>query len=496
VQVECLTHDPLTHRAASTPDRTALVETETGETWTYRDLDGEVDGTAAALGSLTAGDGQPRVGTLLGTRVAFVRLLFATMRLGGTLVPLNVRQTPGELRDQADRADLDLLVCGANTEDTAVDVGSCPVVSVDEPTTPDVLQLDPVDDPAVEPATLTRETEVLVLFTSGTSGRPKGVRLTVGNLVASATASAFRLGITPDDRWLCTLPTSHMGGLAPVLRSTLYGTTVVLQSSFDAERTAAVIHEQGVTGVSLVPTMLARLLDAGFRPPDHLRFVLLGGAAAPPDLVDHCRERDVPVCPTYGTTETASQVATARLSESFTYEGTVGQPLFGMEVTILDEEGVPCGPGERGELVVEGPTVTPGYLDDERTTAAFRDDGGFRTGDLASQDADGRLWIHGRVDDRIVTGGEVVDPAEVVAVIRDHPAVADAAVVGVDDPEWGQRVAAVIEPAGDVTAAIIDSHCRERLAGYKVPRQVAFVDALPRTPSGTVDRDRVRDLLD
>jgi O-succinylbenzoic acid--CoA ligase len=251
-----------------------------------------------------------------------------------------------------------------------------------------------------------------------------------------------------------------------------------------------------VTGVSLVPTMLRRLLDSGWSPPDHLDVVLLGGAPASAELLDRCAARDVPVHPTYGTTETASQVATALPDQAFTHEGTVGQPLVNTTVRIRAEDGTPVETGDVGQLVVDGPTVSPGYLDEGATAAAF-DDEGFHTGDVGYRDQDGRLWVVGRLDDRIVTGGENVDPGEVVAVLRAHPDVAEAAVVGLPDPEWGERVAALVVPAtgGDVDLEAVTAHCRDRLAGFKVPRVLGQASALPRTSSGTNDREAVRDRL-
>jgi len=247
--------------------------------------------------------------------------------------------------------------------------------------------------------------------------------------------------------------------------------------------------------------MLSRLLDAGWEPADALRFVLLGGAPASSELLERCRERDVPVCPTYGMTETASQIATALPEEGAAHEGTVGQPLMFTDVTVVDETGAAVEAGEQGELVVSGPTVTPGYLDDAHTDAAFGDRG-LHTGDVGYRDADGRLWILNRRSDRIVTGGENVDPGEVVAALRDHPRVEDAAVVGLEDEEWGERVAALVVPDADSSSdestlkpRALLAHCDDRLAGFKQPKTIGIVDALPRTASGTVDREAVRDRL-
>lgn len=485
--------DLLAYRAATTPERTALVSAEMGESWTYRDLARRVASVAERLTESTSRNG--RVGTLMANRRDFVEFAHAAMRMGVSIVPLNVRLTAEELRPQIEAANLDVLICEADTEELAVEVADCRVVSVDEPTHDGVDSFQEDDGETANPTSIDPDQEGLVMFTSGTTGDSKGVRLTWGNLLASATASAFRLGVEPDDRWLVCLPTYHMGGLAPIYRSALYGTTVVLQREFDAEETARVIAEQEITGISLVPTMLTRMLDSGWSPPDHLRFVLLGGAPASHELIERCEAEGVPVHPTYGMTETASQVATARPAQAFEYPGTVGQPLVCTDVRIVDGDGSPCDPGEPGELVVSGPNVSPGYLDANHTDAAF-ENGRFHTGDVGYRDEDGRLWIVGRVDDRIITGGENVDPGEVLAVLREHQGVRDAAVVGVPDEEWGERVGALVIPEeGALSSEELREHCENRLAGYKRPRVVAFADELPRTASGTIDREAVRQRL-
>ncbi|WP_408958703.1 class I adenylate-forming enzyme family protein [Natrinema sp. 74] len=517
------TRDLVAHRVAATPDRTALIDVATETEWTVRDLDRRVDRAAAGLASVLdgrEGAGGERIGVLMDTRPAFATLFFAAMRTGTTVVPLNVRETVGELAATVERTDLPAVVCERTTEADALALADeaaprpIDVYSVDEPhrdrvseafqsaanSSSDSESGSDTRSRAVEPVALERDDTQLIMFTSGTSGEPKGVRLTVGNLVASATASAFRLGVSSEDRWLCCLPMYHMGGLAPVLRSVLYGTPVVIQREFDAESTARVLAEYDITGVSLVPTMCKRLLEAGWEPADALRFVLLGGAPASDELLERCREHGVPVSPTYGMTETASQIATATPDEVDAHEGTVGQPLLFTDVSVVDETGKALEPGEQGELVVSGPTVTPGYLDDGHTEAAFGDRG-LHTGDIGFRDADGRLWILNRRSDRIVTGGENVDPGEVIAALRSHPRVEDAAVVGLEDAEWGERVAALVVPGsgtdsdGRLEPRSLLAHCDDRLAGFKQPKTIGVADELPRTASGTVDREAVYERL-
>jgi O-succinylbenzoic acid--CoA ligase len=489
-------NDPLFHRARTTPDATALVSAGSGTAWSYEGLDEDVErlgGQLASLG-LTAGD---HLGVLMETSVEFVRLVHAAGRLGLVLVPLNARLTAEELSVQADRADLTALVCSADTEPQAVEAADgVPVASVDDPQWEGVRRIQETAVADFERGTWDPDDTQLLLFTSGTTGQPKPVRLTAGNLQASAVASAFRLGVVPDDRWLVTLPMYHMGGLAPVLRCALYGTTAVVREGFDPGPTADDIGEYDVTCVSLVPTMLTRMLDARGTLSDSLRFVLLGGAPAPATLIDRCRDYSVPVHPTYGMTETASQIATAGPADAFDFSGTVGRPLMWTEVTVVDDDGNSLPPGETGEVVVSGPTVTPGYYDDPEATAAATCEQGLRTGDVGRRDESGRLWILNRTDDTIITGGENVQPGEVARVLRDHREVREVAVVGVPDEEWGERVGALIVPRSDaLTEADVESHCEESLAGFKRPRLIAFAEALPRTPSGTVKRDAVREIL-
>lgn len=482
--VDWPTRDLVTHRVETTPDRTAVV-TDDGAVWSYRDLHERVDAVAAALADHARGG---RVAALVDTSAEVAVLLFGAMRAGVTLAPLNVELGTETLAAQVDALDPELFVCERRTAETATRAADCSVRSLDGGTVPSLGR----DETGCEPAPLARDDTQLVLFTSGTTADPKGVRLTVGNLVASATASAFRLGVTPTDRWLACLPPYHMGGLAPFVRCALYGATVVVQRAFEPDETTQRMADEAVSGVSLVPTMLRRLLDDGWTPAESLRFVLLGGSSASQELLSRCERADVPVYPTYGMTETASQIATATPAQAFAHEGTVGQPLLFTEVTVVDDA-TACDPGERGELVVDGPTVTPGYLETERTEAAFGDHG-FHTGDLGYRDGDGRLWVVGRVDDRIVTGGENVTASDVAGTIRDHPTVEAAAVVGLPDEEWGERVAAAV--VGDLPATAVKAHCSERLASFEVPKEIRVVGSLPRTVSGTVDREAVRALFD
>ncbi|QKY19200.1 AMP-binding protein [Halolamina sp. CBA1230] len=493
-------HDWLAHRARSTPDREALVNASSGNAWSYATLDKTVEEMAGRLAALGVDEGDHLVAAME-SGVEEVCLIHAAMRLGAVLVPLPPEFTPPELADRFVRVDADAVVCDAETESQvrgAVEQVEpwLPVFTIDETDWADATPLSEAAPTEFTPATWEREETQLLLFTSGTTGEAKAVTLTMGNLLASATASAFRLGIDPADRWLVPLSLHHMGGIAPILRSTLYGTTAIVRESFEPGGTVDDLREYDATCVSLVPTMLRRMLDSRGTLPDSLRFALVGGAPCPEELIERCRDYSVPICPTYGMTETASQVATARHKEAYDHPDSVGQPLLWTDVTVVDSAGTPVERGESGELVVRGPTVTPGYYDDPAATGEAIGSYGLHTGDVGYRDERGRLYVLNRLDDRIITGGENVDPGEVVDAILTHPSVEDAAVVGLDDEEWGEEVAALLVPADDdVAVDDLEAHLRERLAGFKLPRTVGIAEELPRTVSGTVERDAVREQL-
>jgi O-succinylbenzoic acid--CoA ligase len=279
----------------------------------------------------------------------------------------------------------------------------------------------------------------------------------------------------------------------------LYGTTLVLQSGFDPAAVSQALETQGITLVSLVPTMLHRLLESHPSSLLHsqLRCLLIGGSALPATLLESCRALQLPIAATYGLTEAASQVATALPAEVYRKPGSVGKSLMFSTVRIVDPHDQALPRGEIGEIVVRSPTVMAGYYQQPEATAQSLRNGELYTGDLGYLDHEGDLWVVQRRADLIVSGGENVYPVEVEQVLREHPAVADACVVGLDDREWGQRVAAAVvrRSQAQVSPAELIAFCRTRLAGYKQPRLIHFVESLPQTVSGKVRRDVVRQQL-
>lgn len=485
--------DWLTARVQATPRKTALIIGE--QAWSYGELDQMVTHYCAGLIGQGVTPGQ-HVAVLLPNGVAYVCLVHALARLGAVLVPLNTRLTGAELGWQVQQSDCHLLVYGAESAGVAAQLAAtADCVAVE------AAALAWAGEHGVTETGFFEKTEFLldapqaIVFTSGTTGQPKGAVLTFANHFWSATASSYRLGLSPEERWLSCLPLYHVGGLAVVFRSCLYGTTIVLHERFDLEAFDASLERDQITLTSLVPTMLHRLLALRKdRPwPASLRHILLGGAAATPELLAASHDSGAPVAATYGLTEAASQVATLCPQDVLHKPGSVGHPLMFTSVRIVDEAGVTVPPGEKGEIVVSGPTVMAGYYQNPAATAKTIRNSELFTGDIGYLDDDGDLWLVQRRSDMIITGGENVYPAEVEAALRQHPAVANACVVGLPDPEWGQQVAALVEcePHTQVTAAELLAFSRSRLAGYKQPRLLDFIDALPQTASGKVERRQV-----
>lgn len=324
-----------------------------------------------------------------------------------------------------------------------------------------------------------------ILWTSGTSGRPRGVALSWENFEANAHGSAARLSLCRDDVWMASLSLAHIGGLALITRSILIGNRLLAPGKFNVSETVTLLEdEEGPTHMSLVPTQLHRLLDEwGTRSkPQRLKCVLVGGAHAPLGLVNRAVDSGWPIALTYGATEMSSQIATAGPEEVRAGRRDVGCPLQGVEVRVSHD----------GELMTRGATRALGYVGNEVEKLADGE-GWYRTGDMGVIEEGGRLSITGRRIDRIVTGGVTIDAIEVEERLRLHPAVTDICVVGVPDEVWGERVAAWIEPVvSNLDLDEFESWVANEMSAASRPRMWKVGDVLPRNANGKVDRARVR----
>ncbi|MBI4570990.1 MAG: o-succinylbenzoate--CoA ligase [Chloroflexi bacterium] len=488
--------DWLRQRARLSPDRPALV---CGERWTFAELDREVGAAAARLAAAGVRSGG-RVALLAWNSAGFAQVVHAIARLGAVLVPLNARLAEPELRWQVEDVEAAALIYDEANTDRATAlreaclatraVGMGEVVGGGN----EGVSLEAAPEPRFRLSAVHS-----IVYTSGTSGSPKGAMLTYGNHLWSATGSVLNLGLRSDDRWLACLPLFHVGGLAILLRSVIYGIPAVVHESFEPIVVNRAIDEDGVTIVSVVGAMLQRILDVrGDRPyPPTLRCVLVGGGPVPRSLLEECAQRGMPVVQTYGLTEAASQVATLAPDDAPRKLGSAGKPLFATKVRVQGDDSGVLPAGVPGEIAVRGPTVMAGYYHRPEETARVLRNGWLHTGDVGYLDDEGYLYVLDRRADLIISGGENVYPAQVEAVLAAHPAVEEAGVTGLPDEQWGQTVAALVKLRRGARASEeeLRAFCRERLAGYKVPVAVRFVDELPRNAQGKLVRRALREGL-
>jgi O-succinylbenzoic acid--CoA ligase len=482
--------DWLSISASANPNALALLYE--GQAWRYHELDREVSALRAGLQPQGIQPGQ-HIAVLMPNTADTVILIHALIRLGGVLVPLNTRLTAEEIAFQVANADCAALIYDSAFSDKVQSLDVQKIAFAD---------LDATGTQTVEPQEIDLNDPHAILFTSGTTGQPKGVMLTYSNHFWSATASAFRIGTLPEDRWLCCLPLYHVGGLNILFRCCLYGTAIVLHNGFDVDKVLHSIQDDGVTLASLVPTQLYRLMgeieNRSTPLIHHLRLVLLGGAAATPELVIRGQALSIPVATTYGMTETDSQVATQTPEATQVKPGSVGRALPFSAIRVMDDDGKALETDQIGEIVVSGPTIMREYFRNEQATRKALQEGWLHTGDLGYFDSDGDLWIVQRRSDLIISGGENVYPAEVESLLRQHSAVEEVCVIGLPDAEWGQRITAavILKSDTELTQEVLIAFAREHLAGYKVPRVIRFVDALPLTSSGKVERKSVAALFE
>ncbi len=468
-------------RALMSPGRTAMIFQD--RSTSYAELAARTTRLATQLRAAGVQPGD-RVSYLGPNHPAFVETMFATHQLGAIFVPLNFRLTATEIEYQLDDSGASTLVYAPECAGVVGDLAGPRMIALDAEFERWLSEGpgEPIDVP------VSRDDTAAILYTSGTTGRPKGAMLTHANLIWNTYNLLVDVDVTSTEVTLITAPLFHVAALAQTLLPTfIKGGCSVLAPTWDVDRCYDLIEKHGVTWMFGVTTMFAALAQSPrWQTADlsSLRCLMSGGAAVPVSLIRTYQERGLVFCQGYGLTETAPGATFLEASESIRKVGSAGVPVFFADVKV-----------EGGEVLIKGPNVTPGYWGNpEATEAALTKDGWFRSGDIAKLDDEGHLYIVDRLKDMFISGGENVYPAEVESAIFEHPSVAEVAVVGVADEKWGEvgRAFVVCRPGAQLTLAELSEFLRPKLAKYKIPAHLDLLDHLPRTGSGKIQKAELR----
>jgi len=477
---------PIRNNAVSYPDRTFLIDSR--RSWNWLEFDRLLCELSVTLNQRGIKDGD-RFAIIAENSVEYAALLFAAYRIGAVAVPLNLRRS---------RTDWDSIIGQANcrlivySETYAEYAQSCGIKSID------ISEIETGSNERAESETITIEqnNEHLVISTSGSEGKPKGVILTTGNLFCNALGSNENILLQPQDCWLASLPFYHVGGVGILYRAAFAGASVSLIDRFDPVETNRIISDGTVTHISVVSTMLQKLIEIRQNKPfpETLKCILLGGGSLPHQLISDIIEMKAPVLTTYGLTEAASQVTTLSPDDPPEKRSTAGKPLKWSEIQIVDEHGRPLSEGQTGRIAIRGRVVFSGYTGETETRTRKLDDW-FVTGDVGLIDSDGYLVVRGRADDMFISGGENVFPADIERVALQFSAVSDAAVISVDDATWGRRPVLFVcgmDKRG-INMKELRAHLEINLSRILLPDMIIEIEQIPRT---SIDKPDKTGLLD
>ena len=492
----------LRNSAANVPDAAAILFMD--KRISYRELDGLVDRFAAGLQALGHGKGS-RIALLLGNTPAFVIAYYAIARIGAVSVPINPLYTPGEIQYVLADAGVEAVIAVAQMapmfgmmRKVLPNVRTAIVAGELDAAVEGVLPFDAVYSAEI-PKDADQATEndcAVILYTSGTTGNPKGAMLSHRNLVSNAEQCVDFLGVLQSDIVVAVLPMFHVFCMTVCMNTPIYrGATVLVIPRFSPTETAKTMEEAGATFFAGVPTMFNFLVQHPECQPEQLkalRYAISGGAPMPVAVLHNFEQKyGVKVSEGYGLSE-ASPVVCFNPIDRERKPGTIGVPLPGVDVRVVDEEGRDCDPGVVGELICKGPNVMIGYLNRPEDTAAAIRDGWLYTGDLATVDEEGYFSIVDRKKDMVLVGGFNVYPREVEEVLFKHPAVREAAVIGLPDANYGEKVRAYVALKGDVSVEALIEYCAEHLAKYKVPKEILVLDELPKNTTGKILRRELK----
>jgi fatty-acyl-CoA synthase len=489
------TPDPVALHARAQPDRLACVDLASGRRWTYRPLDEAIQRAVGVLETAYGIEPGQRIATLARNSADLLILQQAAMRLGAIFVPVNWRLAGAEQQAILEDCGPVLLL-----HDTAIDMAltrRCMPVEVAS-----FAKAVDAHAPAPRRPLPAGDAPSIILYTSGTSGRPKGVIVSEHNALATAVNFGVLGRVGNASVFLCDAPMFHVIGLITNLRPPLLqGGTVLISPGFDAGATNRRLADPalGVTHYFCVPQMARMLRDhPDFAPANwaSLTAIFTGGAPNPAADINWWLAHGVPMVDGFGMTEAGTVLGMPVEADRITGKaGSAGLPAPMISLRIVDQDGSDAAAGEPGEIWLSGPSITSGYWNrPEETASAFTADGWFRTGDIARQDEEGFVTLVDRRKDMFISGGENVFPVEIEMVLLDHPAIAEAAVIGVADERWGEvgRAFVVAKPGCVVDPIDLASHCGARIARYKVPKEFLLTDALPRTASGKIQKHILR----
>ncbi len=498
----------LERNAERYPDKECLVGL--GKRYTYQQLSERTESLAQGLRDLGLGKGDI-IAVLLYNCCEYLEITFAVNQIGAVWLPLNFRLAGEEFHYILENGDAKALITEAefvpaisSIRDSLPELQHYVLVGDENPK--GWLRYDELidDNRGAKPphAEVSLDDLHRLMYTSGTTAHPKGVMLTYGNLYWKNIGHLLTFGLTEEDRTLVVGPLYHVGGMDLPGTGTLYvGGSLVILKRFDPVEVLKTIDEEKVTNLWLSPAMTIMLFqEPTFDQYDvsSVRFIIDGGEKMPSTLIKQFKEKfpNAWFADAYGLTETVSGDTFLAKDKMLHKIGSVGKPLPHLRVRVMDDDGQDVAPNELGEICLKGPKVFKGYWKNPEATAAAIKDGWFHTGDIGALDEDGYLYIMDRKKDIIISGGENIASPEVERVIYELPAVLEAAVVGIPHPKWLEvpKAYVVLKPGSSLTAEEIMHYCVEKLAKFKVPKEIEFIDELPRTPSGKVLKRTLRDL--
>jgi fatty-acyl-CoA synthase len=482
--------------ALYSPQQLAVKEALTGRSMSYAELDEAANKAAAWLQQqgLRQGD---RLVILAEFCVELVVLFGAAQKTGVILVPLNYRLSPREIDYLLGDADPALVLVEPKFQDLLRDAPQAAGLRQLELAALFSLSVNAGIPQAVG---LTANDPVFILYTSGTTGFPKGALYTHEMLLWNSLNTALRLNVTSSDRTLMVMPPFHTGGWNVLTTPFLhFGATVVLLPKFDAEQVMDLLERERINLFMGVPTMIKMMSEVPrFEQVDlaALRYFIVGGEALPIPVIERWNQKGVPIRQGYGLTEVGPNVTSLPEADAIRKIGSIGFPNFYLQTKLVDEQGETVVGAGRGEFWLKGPVVTPGYWRHPEATAKSMTDGWFHTGDVLERDAEGYLYVVDRIKNMFISGGENVYPAEIEHFLRKHPAIAEVAVLGVPDERWGEvgKAFVVLQSPTTATAEELKGYCLNGLAKFKVPKHFAFVAAIPKNDTGKVDRKKLAEL--